>query len=201
MLCGLPSCPRCRTQVDEDQLRILINFDILFWSSWKFIIHIKTIISFWSYQAQYVLYLTTRSRYQETLALALSFISSFHANDFHQLCNWEFWSRAWHIYCVWMQKSAEMRGAVDSGIIPLCVINILIAFVFVGKCEKNDCISNLLFAHTAHQCWHKTAKQIMSHVTRVTSQVMSHVSRVAAHRHVRCPPAQFFQSINCSWGN
>ena len=96
-----------------------------------------------------------------------------------------------------MQKSAEMRGAVDSGIIPLCVINILIAFVFVGKCEKNDCISNLLFALTAHQCWHKTAKQIMSHVTRVTSQVMSHVSRVAAHRHVRCPPAQFFQSINC----
>lgn len=35
-----------------------------------------------------------------------------------------------------MQKSAEMRGAVDSGIIPLCVINILIAFVFVGNCEK-----------------------------------------------------------------
>ena len=136
MLCGLPCCPRCRTQVDEDQLRILINFDILFWSSWKFIIHIKTIISLWSCQAQYVLYLTTRSRYQETLALALSFISSFHANDFHQLCNWEFWSRAWHINCVWMQKSAEMRGAVDSGIIPLCVINILIAFVFVGKCEK-----------------------------------------------------------------
>ena len=102
-----------------------------------------------------------------------------------------------------MQKSAEMRGAVDSGIIPLCVINILIAFVFVGKCEKNDCISNLLFALTAHQCWHKTAKQIMSHVTRVTSQVMSHVSRVAAQRHVRCPQpsSSFFQSINCSEGN
>ena len=62
MLCGLSCCSRCRTQVDEDQLRILINFDILFWSSWKFIIHIKTIISLWSCQAQHVLYLTTRSR-------------------------------------------------------------------------------------------------------------------------------------------
>ena len=133
MLCGLLCCPRCRTQVDEDQLRILINFDILFWSSWKFIIHIKTIIYLWSCQAQYVLYLTTRSR---NISSLFYFEFSCKQLNFHQLCDCEFWSRAWHINCVWMQKSAEMRGAVDSGIIPLCVINILIAFVFVGNCEK-----------------------------------------------------------------
>ena len=76
MLCGLLCCPRCRTQVDEDQLRILINFDILFWSSWKFIIHIKTIISLWSCQAQYACFIFDHEIKKHWLCSKMSLLMS-----------------------------------------------------------------------------------------------------------------------------